>query len=299
MKVLILSGSGFLGQAIVSEFEKIIPEMSIVNTTSRSCGVQKGIRYVDFESQRAFNQILEETNPNFIIHLASSCLGKQSEREFRKGVRRDKNLINALKDWGGVVKIVFVASMSCFKATEQDINVECQSPESFYGKEKAEMVKSLKQLSGSSKLIDTKIVYPTSIYGAGQRNKMFLPCLLENIKNNTKMRAKGSKKRRDYVHVSDVSRAIVAIINDFERFRDTDIFLNSGQLVGLGELAVMVCDLLGRNIDDVIVFEDSADDENDYQLIGDSYNFELIHSVSVPLSDGLREMFSEVGRKEY
>ena len=291
MKILILSGAGFLGQGIIRNIELTIPEATIVNTTSRRHGVQKGMRYVEYKSRSALRQLLHEVSPNFIVHLASSCLGSQTELAFRQGVVRDKNLISAIKDWDGEVKVIFVASLACFKATDKQIDLDCHTPESLYGKEKAQMVTRLKKISNSSGNIDVKIVYPSSIYGVGQRGGMFLPSLLHNLKNNTKMIASGSKKRRDYIHVSDVSRLIVGIINDFKDLKQTDILLNSGQLVELGEIAAMVCNILGRDINDVVFFEDSPGDINDYQSIGDSYKSSLSCLPSVSLFDGLREMF--------
>ena len=291
--ILILSGSGFLGQAIVRDLQLTVPESAVVNTTSRRHGVHKGIRYVEYKSQSALRQLLEEVNPDFILHLASSCLGNETEIAFRQGCVRDKNLISAIKDWGGEVKIIFVASMACFKSTDKNIKLDCHDPESFYGKEKSQMVARLKKLANGSKNIDVKIIYPSSIYGAGQRGKMFLPSLLQNLEMHTKMSALGSKKRRDYIHITDVSRLIVAIINDFENLKETDIALNSGQLLELGEIAAMVCNILGMDINDVISFEDSPGDMNDYQSIDDSYNSPLSRSSSVSLVDGLREMFRE------
>jgi nucleoside-diphosphate-sugar epimerase len=294
MKVLVLSGAGFLGQAIAHNLKLAKPECIIVNTTSRKLAAQKDLIYLDYQSQDSIRYLLDEVNPHIILHLASSCQGDQTEAAFRKGVLRDKNIINALKAWDRKVKIIFVASMSCFKAADKQIIPNSYAPESFYGKEKTQMIKRLKKLSASFKNFDVKIVYPSSIYGAGQKGKMFLPSLLAHLKNSMRMTASGSKKRRDYIHISDVSKSIVGIMSNFQTLELADIFLNSGQLVELGEIASMVCSIVGRNIDDVIIFHDSPDDINNYQSIDSRFIYRGNSEPKVPLFSGLKEMFNEI-----
>ena len=293
MRVLIFGGLGFLGREIIRKLTEPESGFTIINTTSREAAAQNGVRYINYESKGAIRKLLEHESPSVVLHLASSCLGNQTESAFGKGIVRDENILEALLEWGGEVRLIFVASMACFGATEKYINPTYHNPETYYGKEKTRMVYRLKDLSKTSKNIDVKIVFPSSIYGKGQRGKMFLPSLLNHLHKDMKMSASGSKKRRDYIHVSDVGQAIAAMIKDFDSYDAVDIFLNSGKLVELGVVAAMVSKIVGRDVNDIVHFKDFISDENDYQCIIEDYKSPLDGSDRVSLDEGLMEIFLE------
>ena len=241
-----------------------------------------------------FKLAIDSIKPDVILHLASSCLHDSTEKGYLEGIERDNNLINILEKCTYPLKFIFISSMSCFKPDDQTINPLSHAPSDFYGMEKSNMVKMLKDLSISSRNIDLKIIYPSSIYGKGQEGKMFLPSLLQHLKRKEKMFAFGSKKYRDFIHVNVVSNALVSVIKNFNSNEGVDIFINSGILIQLGEIAAMVCDILKLNIDDVINFKDNKNDETDFQLVETTYNYFSDNSPNISLHNGLMEMFSEI-----
>ena len=61
MKILLLSGSGFLGQTIVRDINLLIPNASILNTTSRKLAANKEIMYIKYASLTQFKLVIDES----------------------------------------------------------------------------------------------------------------------------------------------------------------------------------------------------------------------------------------------
>lgn len=293
MRILILSGNGFLGKALIKELKTLDLSITILNTTFRNIAEDKETRFLDYSSQKAFLKILRDFNPTTIIHLASSCIREQSELLFKEGETRDINFINALLEWNKDVKIIFISSMACFQEDDKKIKPFNQRPCGYYGKEKSQMVGKLKNLCKISDKFNIKILYPSSIYGKHQQGRMFLPSLFEHIKKRKKMYAFGSEKRRDFIHIKNITKAISSIVHNFNAIKDIDIFIHSGSLISLGEISDMVAEILGLKKIDFIEFDDKDSDKFNFQALDNCTLYEFPENELVSITNGLREMFFE------
>jgi len=296
VKILIIGGHGFLGLRLLDDLQEVLPCADIYISSSRGKVAEGNILSVDYGSSESVEALFIHTNPDYIFHLASCCVRDSAQNSLIKGQVRDNNILNALSVLKTSPRIIFVSSMAVFSMSDKDINPMRYQPESNYGLEKLYMIKKLLNFEVRGKRIDCKVVYPSSIYGKGQNGKMFLPRLLRHIRRREVMLAFGGNKRRDFIHVKDVSGSLVQLVLNYDQHPKRHIFIHSFILYKISEIADFVCDICQLDSKKVIFFQDSKEDiEKDnleFQIIGnDSSRYEL--GVRVSIRDGLQEMFGE------
>lgn len=292
MKVVVAGGSGFIGNAIIKRLNAD-PSTKVINLTSRKSAQNAQAVYVDYQDESDLISLLERERPDVLVHLASCCIRDNSARGLERGLRRDKAMLKALRRWEVPLKVVFFSSMACFDISDQLVDGNEMAPSTFYGREKALMAGALSQLRENNPNISFHIIIPSSVYGLGQGGKMFLPSLLQHVRKGERMVAFGSKKRRDFVHVTDVSAFICRVILKKEWPIEQTIFLHSGNLYELGYVAKLACDVAGTNFSEAISFVDSDSDRFDCQRLLPGVLARSGFRPSISLESGIREMFGE------
>lgn len=296
MKFLIIGGHGFLGFKLVEGILQSLPTAEIHISTTRKKLAGGNIVYVDYASFESVSTLLRKITPDYIIHLASYTLRDPSKLALIKAQVRDDNILNALAVLENIPKLIFISSMAVFSVDDKNISPNKYQPVSEYGFEKLYMINRLSNPRTHQKMIDYKVVYPSSIYGKGQTGKMFLPTLLSHIKKQKVMIAFGGHKRRDFIHVSDVSKALLKLIINYDHISEKHVFIRSHDVYKLREITDMVCDICKLDPKKVILFKDTEQniqkDINDFQNIT-SGCFKLKLDYQVPIRDGLKDMFAE------
>jgi nucleoside-diphosphate-sugar epimerase len=300
MNVLIIGGSGFLGLHLLNNLQESQPSANIYISSSREEAANENVLFVNYEIFESVASLFLRTKPDYIFHLASNCVRDCSDNSLKKGQLRDDNILKALSVLELSSKFIFVSSMAVFSMSDKEVTPMKYHPESNYGLEKLYMINKLLDFSVGNKKVKWKVVYPSSIYGKGQNGKMFLPRLLEHIEQERLMVAFGGNKKRDFVHVKDVSRMLVKLVLDFDTILHKHIFVNSFVLYKISEIADLVCSILQLDPKKVVRFDDSQEDVEkhslDFQTILeiDCFCYEFAESVS--LLEGLQEMFGDVGQ---
>ena len=297
MNILIIGGFGFLGLQLLDDLQDALPGADIYISSSRKEVANDKVVFVDYGSSESVKTLFRLSCPDYIIHLASYCIRDLADSCLNKGQLRDDNILKALSSFKLNLKLIFVSSMAVFSMSDKQISPMRYDPESNYGLEKLYMINKLIKFTEENKQISYKIVYPSSIYGKGQTGKMFLPRLLDNIQKGTLMTAFGGNKKRDFIHVKDVSRALVQLVLDFEKHPDKHIFLHSFILYKIAQIADLVCGSLGLDPKEVIRFEDSKEDVKQdimkFQIVAEKYSSRDEFPVKVAILEGLQEMFDE------
>ena len=296
MNILIIGGNSFVGSQLLLDLRENIPSAKICISTSRRQVIGDNIEFVDYSNYTAVKRLLARSKPQYIIHLATSCMSNSSDDSLVKGQLRDSNIIDALVELELKSRLIFVASMAVFGVKDQNITPKIYSPTSSYGFEKLYMINRLEGLSIKNINFSFKIVYPSSIYGKGQKGKMLLPRLFEHIQSGELMEAYGGNKKRDFVHVKDVSSALVKLILKYEKYLDKYIFVHSFNLYKISEIANMVCEITGLNPEATIVFHDSKNalikDDLESQVVAEDYRLHPELMARIPIFDGLNDMFN-------
>ncbi len=292
MNILILGGLGFLGTSVIEDLSTASSRHSIFVASSRKEEPRGSTIFVNYGNLQSVKNLFAKTNPDVILHLDSRCLRDNSFDSLQKGNVRDDNLIKVILSNHSHAKMIFISSMSAFGNSDKKIGPFSFSAESYYGKEKIYMLKKLIKVT-SDREFNFKVIYPSSIYGKNQKGNMFLPTLFRHIKERKKMFAYGSQKKRDFINVKDVAHFLNEIITNYSVFKSDHIFINSGRLISLKDISKKICNLKGLDLSEVISFEDSVDDLDDFQLIDKEYIEEDLFIPKISLEKGIRSMFLE------
>lgn len=297
MNILIIGGHGFLGLQLLNDLQDSLPSAKIYISSARREVADDKVLFVDYDSAESVAALFSHTSPDYIFHLASSCVRDSTDSSLRRGRLRDDNILRALSELTFFSRLIFVGSMAVFSMSDKKIKPMRWCPKSNYGLEKMYMINKLLDFSADSNNVSCKVVYPSSIYGKGQDGKMFLPQLLENIKKNTLMVAFGGNKKRDFIHVRDVSRALVQLVLGYDDVPRQHIFLHSFDLYKISEIANFVCGIRRLDPKDVIVFQDSREDLEqdimDFQVVDEKYCSRNESGTNISILDGLQEIFGE------
>jgi len=294
MKILIIGGHGFLGLQLLTDLEKKVPSADIYISSSRAEVANKKVILVNYDSVQSVENLIVKIAPDYIFHLASSCIRDSSNCGLKKGKLRDNNILKALRKVDLPLMFIFISSMAVFSMSDKKIKPNSWCPKSNYGLEKLYMLKKLLDLNKSNENIDCKIIYPASIYGKGQDGKMFLPRLLKSIEKGELMVAFGGNKKRDFVHVKDVSSVLVDLVTDNKDSISQHIFIHTFVLYKMSEIAGLVCSAFRLNVEDVIVFEDSQKDKErdllEYQAIDQMFHQQSKLHSKMSFYQGIKEM---------
>ena len=299
MKFLLIGGHSFLGLHLLEEIKHFLPDVDVYISTSRKNLAGGNIIYVDYESFGSVEALLRYTSPDYILHLASYTLQDCSDLALSKGQIRDDNILRGLSKLDNIPKLIFISSMAVFSPNNKNVRPYFYQPVSNYGFEKLYMINKLLNFKVRQKNFEYKIIYPSSIYGKGQKGKMFLPTLLNYIKKREVMIANGAHKSRDFIHVSDVSKALIQLITNYEKIIEKHVFVHSLNLYKLYEIADLVCGIVQLDSRNVIQFKDSEKDIREHKcefqnIARDCFKYKFVSQV--PIREGLKEMFEETFR---
>lgn len=213
MKVAVSGASGFVGRYVLKELIDCgIRPIAITRNRKNLADFEGKIDIVELEvnltDQFNINQL---NNPHVLIHLAWDGLPNYKslhhfETELPKQYHFLKNLIES-----GLGNL-FVSG-TCFEYGMQSGELEASietKPTNPYGFAKDTLRKQLTFLKGVSHFNLTwgRLFY---MYGEGQAKNSLYPQLKQAVLNNEKVfNMSGGEQIRDYLHVADVAKKIVA-----------------------------------------------------------------------------------------
>lgn len=137
--------------------------------------------------------------------------------------------------------------------------------------------------------VNVSIVRPFNIFGVGQKGKLLIPEIFSQLKNGEKtIHLKAASPRRDYVHVKDLARAIVACVDDKSSYEVYNVC--SGESVSVKEIT----EIINRNLMNKVEFVFSNSDRpNEVDETRGSYE-RLYHFLgwkpTLSFEDGIKEI---------
>jgi GDP-4-dehydro-6-deoxy-D-mannose reductase len=313
LRVLVTGASGFVGKYILKYlFEHTDDEIIAV----RGLGHFKQIPYpksrlvwrqVDITNKTFVKQLIKETQPDRVYHLAGIAATSGISREvyFRVNVTGTHNLGSSILDaCGSKTKMLYVSSAAVYgSAVTEGFPINEKSPirpENDYGVSKACAETVLWPLW--RKGLDVRIVRPFNHTGPGQQQGFVCPDLIERLTQmvdtnplemrNFKLGVRHLESVRDFVDVRDVVRGYVKIMESFSSGEVVN--LASGIRRRLYDVASMLCEFARvTNKLEVELYDDSSDQVHDDEIVGDSG---LLESRTgwvpyIPFEKTLREMW--------
>lgn len=101
--------------------------------------------------------------------------------------------------------------------------------------------------------VDVSVLRLFNVYGPGQGDKFLIPSVIRQVCSGTRVHVRDLEPKRDYVHVTDVSQAIIRALSTRRGFHVYNI--GSGVSYSVSEIIQTVQDVWGT---DLLVSSDSA-----------------------------------------
>ena len=305
--ILILGGSGFIGTNLILDLidkdinihvydinsSKIITQLKEENKIKLIVG--------NFVTERNFDKLLE--NIDCIIHLIHTTIPFTSNKNIIYDV--ESNLISSLKLFEAAVKsrvkkIIFISSGgTIYGNVENCIPIKEESrtePLSSYGIVKLAIEKYLKLLTNSS---NTKFVIlrPSNPYGGisyhtGELLGLINIALLKTKRNGLLTIWGNGSNIRDYIHVSDLTNAIIKSIF-IKQNKNFIINIGAGITKSILEVLDLIEDVTGKKLD--VRFIDSRKVDINYNVLDIKKSFELIQwKPLIKIEVGIRRTWNEI-----
>lgn len=210
-KTLLITGaSGFLGRNLLKAINKKKYNLIIITTNKKNELFReknyKSLKIFDY-SKKDLNRVSRIKNIIGIIHLSTAYGRKNNNKNFIYQV----NYKTPLK----IFKIINKDNLKFFLNTDTyyERNLILPSGLREYVKSKKDFVETMKRIcfNESYNFINCVIHH---MYGPNDSDDKFLPSMLRRLKKNenTIDLTKGNQKK-DFIHVKDVSSAIIMIID--------------------------------------------------------------------------------------
>lgn len=212
MKIFITGGTGFLGKTIVENLLTNGHQVTCLLLPDDNASSLPGVEITRGDITLPDTLIHKTKGHDVIVHLAGAVgYGQTWENCIRLNRDGTSNIAEeAIRS--GVRRFIHMSSVSVYgrvsgKPIIEDFPVKkIKDP---YGDTKIDAERILKEHAENG-LLDLTVIRPTMIYGPG--DTLFLPKVIENIKNgNARIIGKGNN-RVDAIHVSDVGDFVSTIL---------------------------------------------------------------------------------------
>jgi UDP-glucose 4-epimerase len=258
-RVLVTGGAGFIGshvvRALLSEGNQVavVDDFSVGRTEFLpEADPRLSIVRADVRNGAALVESFERHRPEVVVHLAAihfipTCDAKPTEA-FSVNVDGTRNVLACALS--GEVAAFFLASTAAVYAPHSGPHREDDriGPIDTYGSSKR-IAEELTELAYLKSGLPVAIGRLFNTYGPRETNRHLIPELLTQVvRGQPKIQLGNLSPRRDYVHVDDVARGILRVL---EQSREGHRVFNIGTGVShsVASVVEMVAGLAGREID--------------------------------------------------
>ncbi|MDP5274723.1 NAD-dependent epimerase/dehydratase family protein [Chengkuizengella axinellae] len=297
VKIMVTGGCGFIGSHIVEQLLKKQYEVIVVDNLSTGKLNNIILDKIDFYlcdiSSKEFQQIVQKTRPDYIIHQAAhvsvvnSTIDMMHDAEIN--IKGSLNVIEAAKR-NKVKKIIFASSAAVYGETQYlPIDIHHQTnPQSPYGLSKCTVEEYLKFASQYYGVKSTILRY-SNVYGPRQNHLGeggVVSIFANNMTNHKDIIIYGDgEQTRDFIYVKDVATANIQALH----YGDGRIFnVSSSAQVTINDLFNKMTNLLNNN--QAPIYQKAREGEIIDSLLCNDItkkylNWDLLHS----LDNGLKE----------
>jgi nucleoside-diphosphate-sugar epimerase len=223
--VLVTGGTGFLGSYLVhglleNDYHVIILKRSTSNVW-RIYDVVNTVKMYDMDIN-ALESIFTDQHIDIIIHTAC-CYGRNNES------------ISSIVDTNVMMGLKLFELADKFN-TDTFFNTDTllQKYLGFYSLSKKHLVEWLKQLAGKIQIINMKLEH---MYGPKDAKIKFIPWVIDQLdQNQEQIKLTGGIQERDFVYVTDVTKAYLTVLEHRRMVEDYCEFeVGTGQAVTVRE----------------------------------------------------------------
>ena len=221
-KILITGGAGFIGSALVRELTARGHVVSILDNLSSGRRdhvplAEGDIHGVDSLDPAAVARVISAVQPAWVIHLAAihfipECNARPYESS-NINLPGTLNVLDAARNVSSVEKVFFASTAAVYADSSTAVNESSPTgPMDIYGITKLigeRLVREYNLASGMPCVIGRLF----NAYGPRETNPHLIPEILRQVQEGKRDISLGNiATRRDYIHTSDMSRAIALLM---------------------------------------------------------------------------------------
>ena len=299
-KIFVAGHRGMVGSAIVRKLKSEGYTNLILRSSSE----------LDLCNQSQTEKFFEEEKPEYVFLCAAKVGGIVANGLYRaefiyKNIMIESNVIHS-SYLNGVKKLLFLGSSCIYpKFADQPIKEEylltgilepTNEPYAIAKIAGLKMCEAYRHQYGC----DFISVMPTNLYGSGDnydlQNSHVLPAMLRKIitsklNNEPFVEIWGTgTPRREFLHVDDLASACFFLMNNYNETETINIGV--GEDISIGELAQMVCDVVGYEGN--IKFNTDKPDGTPRKLLDMSKLHSLGWKATIDLKDGITQVYNEI-----
>lgn len=299
--ILVTGGAGFIGSHLVGQLAETGANVLVVDNCVGGAEslVPADVRFetVDIRDAR-FVDLVDAFDPSSIVHLAAHhyipYCNAHPEETFRVNVMGTRNLLAAARDLSDLETMVFASSAAVYPP-RQGANDEASDtgPTDIYGETKlvGEDLMRLFQQETNTATVTARLF---NVYGPNETNAHLIPTIVQQVRRGDRRIELGNlTPKRDFVHVSDVTRALTTLLTEFEDGYAT-YNVGTGTEYSVREVVEKTSDALGEDID-IVQAEDRVRESERPQLKADISRIQADFgwAPEVDLVAGLRGLLGE------
>lgn len=216
MKFLLLGGGGYLG-SVLSELISDREQEVIVYDTFKYWNVEKNkknVTYIKDDLTNITNHLDKILNVDFVLYMASPRFNDvKNDLHITSEILLMDHTLKCVKKVSPNYKLIFFSSCSVYGNTDQmvDENTEL-TPTTLYSKLKIEG----EQQIISSDIDNYLIVRLATLYGTGiiDRDDLLINNILDDVKNNKKIRIYEAEALRPFLNVRDCAEIVFRLCTE-------------------------------------------------------------------------------------
>jgi len=257
-RVLVTGAAGFIGRHVCTALEQQGARVgAIIRQGLGEALAQLNTYTLDVRDGDAVRAVVRKFRPTHVVHLAARKLGGTQLDNFLPSYQENLfgtfNLAAAVIDDCEKCRFVYLSSAEEYGRAPAPFDPHAELlPLTPYGLSKHAATQLLRALSRTHGLSVT-ILRTTSVYGPGQRGRMFVPSLLRSLVSGTEFPMTDGRQTRDFVYVDDIVDGILRALSVPEAHGDV-LHLSSGTPVPIRELALLVARLVGGQSESLLKF---------------------------------------------
>lgn len=230
-KIIVTGGAGFIGSAVIQELQKFGHDIYVIDDLS--FGNRQFIQIPDekfFETDildtKAVSDIIEQIQPNYIVHLAAvhfiPYCNQHPYKSSNINILGTINIMEAARKLPSLEKFFFASTAAVYPIYDEAIREDMATgPLDIYG---------LSKLTGEYLCSDfyQKTQIPTIIcrffnaFGPNETNPHLIPEIqLQILKGKRTIELGNLEPKRDFIHTYDMARAVRMLLEKFNSGIDT------------------------------------------------------------------------------
>jgi UDP-glucose 4-epimerase len=224
MKTLVTGGAGFIGSHVTDELVALGHDVLVIDNLFAGrreyLNPKAQFEHIDMATvpDREWISLVQAFNPDHVVHLAALhyipyCMA-HPEQTFATNVRGTELLVRSLEGLS-VLKLVAASTLDVYGIEDvTHVETEVSAPCNVYGLSKSLTESLMAYAARTIHGLSAASLRFSNAYGPRETNPHLIPRVIELLGNDLlpELRMGYLDGTRDFVHVSDVARAVVAVL---------------------------------------------------------------------------------------